>query len=52
MDCRTLGFPVYHQLLELTQIHVHQVFWAVVNEPPISRPHLAAQAYAGLAMGI
>ena len=23
MDCSTPGFPVHHQLLELTQIHVH-----------------------------
>ena len=25
MDCSTPGFPVYHQLLELIQTHVHQV---------------------------
>ena len=25
MGCSTLGFPVYHQLLELTQTHIHQV---------------------------
>ena len=25
MDCSAPGFPVYHQLLELPQIHVHQV---------------------------
>ena len=25
MDCITPGFPVHHQLLELAQIHVHQV---------------------------
>ena len=24
MDCTTPGFPVHHQLLELTQTHVHQ----------------------------
>ena len=24
MDCSTPGFPVYHQLLELAQTHVHQ----------------------------
>ena len=23
MDCSMPGFPVHHQLLELTQIHVH-----------------------------
>ena len=27
MDCSTLGFPVHHQLSELTQTHVHQVWW-------------------------
>ena len=25
MDCSTPGFPVHHQRLELTQIHVHRV---------------------------
>ena len=25
MECNTPGFPVLHHLLELTQIHVHQV---------------------------
>ena len=25
LDCRTPGFPVYHQLLELVQTHVHWV---------------------------
>ena len=25
MDCSTPGFPVHHQLPELTQTHVHQV---------------------------
>ena len=25
MDCSTTGFPVHHQLLELTQTHVHRV---------------------------
>ena len=25
MDCSTFGFPVHHQLPELTQTHVHQV---------------------------
>ena len=24
MDCSTPGFPVHHQLLELTQTHVHR----------------------------
>ena len=29
MDCSTPGFPVHHQLLELTQTHVHQVSDAI-----------------------
>ena len=29
MGCRTLGFPVHHQLLELDQTHVHQVSDAI-----------------------
>ena len=29
MDCSTTGFPVHHQLLELTQIHVHWVHDAI-----------------------
>ena len=27
MDCSTPGLPVHHQLLELAQTHVHQVWW-------------------------
>ena len=30
MDCRTPGFPVQHQLLELTQTHVHRVGDAIL----------------------
>ena len=29
MDCSTPGFPVHHQLLEVAQIHVHQVSDAI-----------------------
>ena len=29
MDCSAPGFPVHHQLLELTQTHVHQVSDAI-----------------------
>ena len=32
MDCITLGFPVHHQLPELTQIHVYCVSDAI--KPP------------------
>ena len=27
MDCSTPGFPVHHQLPELTQTHIHRVRW-------------------------
>ena len=36
MDCSTPGFPVYHQLLELAQTHVHQVSDAIQPSHPLS----------------
>ena len=36
MDCSMPGFPVYHQLLELTQTHVHQVSDAIQPSHPLS----------------
>ena len=36
MDCRTPGFPVYHQLLELAQTHVHRVSDAIHQSHPLS----------------
>ena len=38
MDCSTPGFPVRHQLPELTQIHVHQVGDAIQPSHPIPSP--------------
>ena len=38
MDCSTPGFPVYHQLPELTQIHVHRVGDAIQASPPLPPP--------------
>ena len=32
------GFPVHHQLLELTQTHVHQVGGAIQLSHPLSSP--------------
>ena len=32
------GFPVYHQLLELTQTHVHRVSDAIQPSHPLSSP--------------
>ena len=37
MDCSTPGFPV-HQLLELTQTHIHQVGDAIQPSHPLSSP--------------
>ena len=38
MDCGTPGFPVHHQLLELTQTHVHHVSDAVQPSHPLLSP--------------
>ena len=38
MDCSTPGFPVYHQLLELAQTHVHQVGDAIQPFHPLLSP--------------
>ena len=38
MDCSTPGFPVHHQLPELTQIHVHLVSDAIQPSHPLSSP--------------
>ena len=38
MDCSTPGFPVYHQLLEFTQTHVHCVGDAIQPSHPLSAP--------------
>ena len=37
-DCSTLGFPVLHYFLELTQTHVHQVIDAIQPSHPLSSP--------------
>ena len=38
MDHSTSGFPVYHQLPEFTQTHVHQVGDAIQPSRPLSSP--------------
>ena len=38
MDCSTPGFPVHHQLPELTQIHVHRVGDAIQPSHPLPSP--------------
>ena len=40
MDCSMPGFPVHHQLQELTQTHVHQVGDAIQPSHPLSSPSL------------
>ena len=37
-NCSTLGFPVHHQLLELTETHVHWVGDAIQPSHPLSSP--------------
>ena len=38
MDCSTPGFPVHHQLPDVTQTHVHWVGDAIQLSPPLSSP--------------
>ena len=38
MDCSTPGFPVHHQLPELTQTHAHWVGDAIQPSHPLSSP--------------
>jgi len=38
MDCSMPGLPVYHQLLELAQTHVHRVSDATQPSHPLSSP--------------
>ena len=40
MDCSTPGFPVHHQLLKLTQTHVHRVGDAIQTSYPLSSPSI------------
>ena len=42
MDCSTPGFPIYHQLLELAQTHVHRVGDNIQPSHPLSSPSLPA----------
>ena len=38
MDCSTPGFPVFHQVLEFAQTHVHWVSDAIQPSHPLSSP--------------
>ena len=55
MDCSTPGFPVYHQLLELAQAHVHRVGDAIQPSHPLSSPSppiVTLSQHQGLFQGI
>ena len=45
MDCSISGFSVHHQLLELTQTHVHQVGDAIQPSHPLSSPSPSFNLY-------
>ena len=38
MDCSMPGFPVHHQLPELTQTYVHRISDAIQPSHPLSSP--------------
>ena len=46
IDCSTPGFPVHHQLLKLTQIHVHWVGDAIHPSHPLSSPSPPASSHS------
>ena len=55
MDFSTPGFPVHHQLLELTQTHAHRVGDAIQPSHPLlspSAPALNLSKHQGLFQGI
>ena len=48
MDCSTPGFPVLHQLPELSQIHVHEVGDAIQPSHPLSSPSLLPSIFPSI----
>ena len=55
MNCSTPGFPVHHQLLELTQTHVHRVSDAIQPSHPLlslSPPVFDLSQHQGLFQGV
>ena len=54
MDCSMPGFPVHHQLMELTQTHVHRVSDAIQPSHSLSSPSPAfsLSQHQGLSVGI
>ena len=45
MDCSMPGLPVHHQLLELTQTHVHWVGETIQPSHPLSSPFAPFESY-------
>ena len=55
MDCSRPGLPVHHQLLELTETHVHRVGDAIQPSHPLSSPSPPAfnlSQHQGLFQGV
>ena len=54
LDCSTPGFPVYYQLPELTQTHVHRVGDATQPSHPLSSasPAFNLSQHQGLFQGV
>ena len=48
MDSSTPGFPVHHQLLELTQTHVHWIGDAIQPSHPLSSPFLLPSIFPSI----
>ena len=48
INCSTPGFPVHHQLPELTHTHVHRVGDAIQPSHPLLSPSDPSNEYAGL----
>ena len=48
MGCSTPGFPVFHQLLELAQTHVHWVGDAIQPSNPVARLPSCLQSFPAL----
>ena len=48
MECSTPGFPVYHQLPELTQTHVHRVSDAIQPSHPLQSPLLPPSMFPSI----
>ena len=52
MDCSMPGFPVHHQLLELTQTYVHRVSDAIQPFHPHSPPAFHISQHQALFQGV